>query len=49
MELVLDIFGAQSMLVDAGPSDGGWPDTSRDKRHFALTPYPPGLDRNWQL
>lgn len=32
MELALDIFGAQSMLIDSGPSDGSWPGVSRDKR-----------------
>jgi alkylation response protein AidB-like acyl-CoA dehydrogenase len=29
MELALDIFGAQSLLTDAGPPDGGWPATMR--------------------
>jgi alkylation response protein AidB-like acyl-CoA dehydrogenase len=32
MELALDIMGAQSMLVDAGPETGSWPGTSRDRR-----------------
>jgi hypothetical protein len=32
MELALDIFGAQSMLIDSGPSDGSWPGVARDKR-----------------
>ncbi len=31
MELALDIYGANSMLIDAGP-DGGWPGAVRDKR-----------------
>jgi alkylation response protein AidB-like acyl-CoA dehydrogenase len=31
MELALDIWGADSMLIDAGP-DGGWPGVQRDKR-----------------
>ena len=29
MELALDVFGAQSLLTDAGPPDGGWPATMR--------------------
>ena len=32
MELALDIFGADSMLIDAGPATGGWPGATRDKR-----------------
>ncbi len=32
MELALDIFGAESMLVDAGPQTGSWPGTAREKR-----------------
>ena len=33
MELALDIFGAQAMLVDASPETGAWPATAaRDKR-----------------
>jgi alkylation response protein AidB-like acyl-CoA dehydrogenase len=32
MELALDQFGAQSMLVDAGPTRGSWPATGRDAR-----------------
>ena len=33
MELALDIFGAESMLVDASPLSGAWPATAaRDKR-----------------
>ncbi len=32
MELALDIYGAQAMLVDAGPASGGWPGAQRDKR-----------------
>jgi alkylation response protein AidB-like acyl-CoA dehydrogenase len=32
MELALDIYGADSMLVDAGPDSGGWPGALRDKR-----------------
>ncbi len=32
MELALDIFGAESMLVDAGPSSQSWPGVGRDKR-----------------
>jgi alkylation response protein AidB-like acyl-CoA dehydrogenase len=29
MELALDIFGAESLLTDAGPAGGGWPGTMR--------------------
>jgi alkylation response protein AidB-like acyl-CoA dehydrogenase len=32
LELALDIFGAEAMLVDAGSDIGSWPGTSRDKR-----------------
>jgi alkylation response protein AidB-like acyl-CoA dehydrogenase len=32
MELALDIFGADAMLIDAGPETGGWPGATRDKR-----------------
>lgn len=32
MELALDIFGADAMLVDAGPEAGSWPGAMRDKR-----------------
>jgi alkylation response protein AidB-like acyl-CoA dehydrogenase len=32
MELALDIYGAESLLVDAGPEGGGWPGAARDKR-----------------
>ena len=32
MELAVDVFGADSMLIDAGPSGGSWPGTGRDKR-----------------
>jgi alkylation response protein AidB-like acyl-CoA dehydrogenase len=32
MELALDLFGAQSMLVDTGPDRGSWPATGRDAR-----------------
>jgi alkylation response protein AidB-like acyl-CoA dehydrogenase len=32
MELALDIFGAHSMLVDAGPESGTWPGVAREKR-----------------
>jgi alkylation response protein AidB-like acyl-CoA dehydrogenase len=32
MELALDIYGAQSMLVDVGPESGSWPGALRDKR-----------------
>ena len=32
MELALDIFGAESMLVTSGPDGASWPGTARDKR-----------------
>jgi alkylation response protein AidB-like acyl-CoA dehydrogenase len=32
MELALDIFGADSMLIDTTPEGGGWPGATRDKR-----------------
>jgi len=32
MELALDIWGAESMLIDAGPASGSWPGALRDKR-----------------
>ena len=32
LELALDIFGADSMLIDAGPEGGSWPGAGRDQR-----------------
>jgi alkylation response protein AidB-like acyl-CoA dehydrogenase len=32
MELALDIFGAEAMLVDAGPASQSWPGVGREKR-----------------
>ena len=32
MELALDILGAESMLVDAGPGGASWPGVAREKR-----------------
>ena len=32
MELALDIYGAESMLIDTGPESGSWPGALRDKR-----------------
>jgi len=32
MELALDIWGAESMLIDAGLASGSWPGALRDKR-----------------
>jgi alkylation response protein AidB-like acyl-CoA dehydrogenase len=32
LELALEIWGAESMLVTAGPESGGWPGSGRDKR-----------------
>src|SRR4029077_6556176 len=31
MELALDVFGADSMLIDSGPDSGSWPGALRDK------------------
>ncbi len=32
MELALDIFGPEALLIDAGPTGGGWPGAGRDQR-----------------
>jgi alkylation response protein AidB-like acyl-CoA dehydrogenase len=32
MELALDIYGAEALMIDAGPEHGGWPGAARDKR-----------------
>jgi alkylation response protein AidB-like acyl-CoA dehydrogenase len=40
MELALDIHGAQSMLVDAGPESGSWPGAQRDKRRVGYPVSP---------
>ena len=32
MELALDIFGAEAMLVDSGPEGGSWPGAMRERR-----------------
>ena len=32
MELAVDIYGADGMMIDAGPESGGWPGAARDKR-----------------
>jgi alkylation response protein AidB-like acyl-CoA dehydrogenase len=32
MELALDIFGSEAMLIDCGPQQGSWPGAQRDKR-----------------
>jgi alkylation response protein AidB-like acyl-CoA dehydrogenase len=32
MELALDIYGPEAMLIDSGPVGGGWPGALRDKR-----------------
>ena len=37
MELALDIWGAESMLIDAGPESGSWPGSGRDKRRAGLS------------
>jgi alkylation response protein AidB-like acyl-CoA dehydrogenase len=40
MELALDVFGADSMLVDTGPETGSWPGAVREKRRpgFPVSP-----------
>jgi alkylation response protein AidB-like acyl-CoA dehydrogenase len=40
MELALDIFGARSLLADAGPDDGSWPATTRavGARSYQVSP-----------
>ena len=40
MELALNIFGAASMLVDAGPETGNWPATMRAKGRETYKPSP---------
>jgi hypothetical protein len=32
MELALDVFGAESLLIDTGPEAGSWPGAVREKR-----------------
>jgi alkylation response protein AidB-like acyl-CoA dehydrogenase len=32
MELALDVFGPESMLIDAGPESGSWPGAQRERR-----------------
>ncbi|MEC9180900.1 MAG: hypothetical protein VX568_00070, partial [Actinomycetota bacterium] len=32
MELALDIFGPESMMIDSGPASGSWPGALRDRR-----------------
>ncbi len=32
MELALDIWGPEAMLIDSGPDGGSWPGSGRDKR-----------------
>ena len=32
MELALDIFGAEAMLIDSGPDGGSWPGAMRERR-----------------
>jgi alkylation response protein AidB-like acyl-CoA dehydrogenase len=32
MELAVDIYGAESLLIDTGPASGSWPGAVRDKR-----------------
>ena len=40
MELALDIFGADAMLIDTGPDSGSWPGALRDKRRDGLPGQP---------
>jgi alkylation response protein AidB-like acyl-CoA dehydrogenase len=40
MELALHIFGAASMLVDAGPASGNWPAVMRAKGRDTYKPSP---------
>jgi alkylation response protein AidB-like acyl-CoA dehydrogenase len=32
MELAVDIWGADAMMIDAGPEGGGWPGAARDRQ-----------------
>jgi alkylation response protein AidB-like acyl-CoA dehydrogenase len=32
MELALDVYGVESVLVDVGSENGSWPGTAREKR-----------------
>ena len=32
MELAVDIYGAEALLIDTGPASGSWPSTGRDQR-----------------
>jgi alkylation response protein AidB-like acyl-CoA dehydrogenase len=32
MQLAVDVFGVESMLIDAGPQSGSWPGSVRDRR-----------------
>ncbi|MEY4606392.1 MAG: acyl-CoA dehydrogenase family protein [Ilumatobacteraceae bacterium] len=40
MELALDIYGADAMLVDAGSGTGSWPGTARERRRPAYPVSP---------
>ena len=40
LELALDIWGSDSMLVDAGPEAGSWPGAARDKRRLGYPVSP---------
>jgi alkylation response protein AidB-like acyl-CoA dehydrogenase len=40
MELALDIYGAASMLADAGPTSGNWPAAMRGKGRDTYKPSP---------
>ncbi len=45
MELAVDIFGAEAMLVDAGPTGGSWPAAGRDRRRpgYPVSPMMSGF------
>ena len=40
MELALDVFGADSMLIDTGPASGSWPGALRDRRRHGYPVSP---------
>ena len=40
LELAIDIWGSDSMLVDAGPEAGSWPGAARDKRRLGYPVSP---------
>src|SRR5829696_7846190 len=40
MELAVDVFGTEAMLIDAGPTAGSWPGAQRERRRegYAVSP-----------